>query len=228
MQRQIASVMERSNKEIPHYWVARELDFSAAAAWIEAHNATVGPVERVLPAALLLAATARAAAAVPAFSGWWVDGALRPSPAVDLGLVVSLRTGGLLVPVLHDAARIAVTELMRKLAELVDRARSGRLRSSDLGDPSITVTNLGDKGADSVFGTIYPPQVALVGFGRVTERPWAEHGMLDVRPVVVASVAGDHRATDGHQASRLLGRLDELLRSPNQLEEVSHEQSHGG
>jgi pyruvate dehydrogenase E2 component (dihydrolipoamide acetyltransferase) len=122
--------------------------------------------------------------------------------------------------VLHDAASSSVTDLMPRLAELASRARSGHLRSSDMGDPTITVTNLGDQGAHGVLGVIYPPQVALVGFGRVCERPWAAHGMLDVRPVVTVSLAGDHRASDGHRASRFLAALDVLLQAPQRLDEV--------
>jgi pyruvate dehydrogenase E2 component (dihydrolipoamide acetyltransferase) len=218
MQRQIASLMERSNREIPHYWVQRDLDFSAASRWLDAHNASAAPAERILPAAVLLAATARAAAAVPAFNGWWEDGSLRTSSTVDLGVVVSLRSGGLLVPVLHGAEQLPVADLMARLTDVVGRARRDRLRSSDLGTPSITVTNLGDRGADAVHGTIYPPQVALVGIGPVREVPWAQDGMLDVRPVVTVSVAGDHRATDGHQASRLLAELADLIARPEVLE----------
>ena len=83
--------------------------------------------------------------------------------------------------------------------------------------PSITVTNLGDQGAELVHGVIYPPQVALVGFGRTVERPWAVAGMLTVRPVVVATLAGDHRVTDGHRGSRFLAALDTALQKPEEL-----------
>jgi pyruvate dehydrogenase E2 component (dihydrolipoamide acetyltransferase) len=86
-----------------------------------------------------------------------------------------------------------------------------------MSDPTITVTNLGDQGADEVFGVIYPPQVAIVGFGRVMERPWASGGMLGVRPTVRATLAADHRATDGHEGSRFLATVDRLLQNPEEL-----------
>jgi len=220
MQRRIAELMERSNREIPHYWVTRDIDFSTAARWLTAHNEALPPSERVVGAALLLTATARAAGSVPNFNGHWIDGTFAPSASVDLGIVVVLRTGGLLVPVVHEAERVSAAGMMQQMGDLVRRARSGHLRSSDLATPTITVSNLGDQGADSVLGVIYPPQVALVGFGRVVERPWAERGMVGVRPVVRASLAGDHRASDGHQASRFLALIDELLQSPDALREV--------
>ena len=93
---------------------------------------------------------------------------------------------------------------MAGVRDLVQRARAGRLRSSEMSDPTITVTNLGERGVDLVHGVIYPPQVALVGFGAVRERPWAVDGMLGVRPIVIATLAADHRASDGHAGSRFL------------------------
>jgi pyruvate dehydrogenase E2 component (dihydrolipoamide acetyltransferase) len=86
-----------------------------------------------------------------------------------------------------------------------------------MSDPTLTVTNLGEQGVDVVHGLIYPPQVALVGFGCVRERPWARDGMLGVRPVVTASLAADHRATDGMRGARFLRQIDELLQEPDQL-----------
>jgi pyruvate dehydrogenase E2 component (dihydrolipoamide acetyltransferase) len=79
------------------------------------------------------------------------------------------------------------------------------------------VTNLGDQGVESVLGEIYPPQVALVGFGRVTERPYARDGLLGVHPTVVATLAGDHRATDGHRGGQYLAAIDRLLQEPEKL-----------
>jgi pyruvate dehydrogenase E2 component (dihydrolipoamide acetyltransferase) len=79
------------------------------------------------------------------------------------------------------------------------------------------VTNLGDQGVESVFGVIYPPQVALVGFGRILERPWAHQGMVGVRPVVTATLAADHRASDGHEGAVFLSTIDRLLQEPDQL-----------
>lgn len=106
---------------------------------------------------------------------------------------------------------------MQRLRDLVNRARTGSLRSSEMSDPTITVTNLGDQGVESVFGVIYPPQVALVGFGRVVERPWADHGMVGARPVVTATLSADHRASDGREGAVFLSTVDRLLQEPDQL-----------
>ena len=171
----------------------------------------------MLPAALLLRAVALALREAPELNGHWVDGALRPSTAVHLGVAIALRGGGLLAPALHDAERLPLPELMAALRDLVQRARSGGLRSSELADATITVTNLGDLGVEQVFGVIYPPQVALVGFGRVSEQPWAVEGALAVRPVVTITLAADHRASDGHRGARLLAAVERLLQAPEAL-----------
>jgi pyruvate dehydrogenase E2 component (dihydrolipoamide acetyltransferase) len=84
-------------------------------------------------------------------------------------------------------------------------------------DGTLTVTNLGDRGVEAVFGVIYPPQVALVGYGRVVQRPWAADGMLGVRPVVTATLSADHRASDGHIGGLYLAAVDELLQRPEDL-----------
>jgi pyruvate dehydrogenase E2 component (dihydrolipoamide acetyltransferase) len=108
-------------------------------------------------------------------------------------------------------------EMQAALNDVIKRARGGRLRASEMSDPTITVTNLGELGAESVLGVIYPPQVALVGFGRITDQPWAVGGMLGVRPVLTASLAGDHRATDGHRGAQFLDALGRLLQEPEKL-----------
>ena len=213
--------METANREIPHYWVTRDIDFAHAHAWLTDHNAVLPPPQRAVSTSVLLAATARAASVMPKFNGRWFDGRFEPASTVDLGLVVVLRGGGLLVPVLADAQTLTVPVTMERMAELVRRARGGHLRSSDMREPTITVSSLGDQGADAVLGVIYPPQVALVGFGRVTERAWADKGMLGVRPVVTVSVAGDHRVSDGHEASRFLSLIDQFVQDPQSLEEVN-------
>ena len=106
---------------------------------------------------------------------------------------------------------------MSRLRDVVRRARSGRLRSSEATGATITVTNLGDLGVESVFGVIYPPQVALIGFGKLVARPVASAGLIGVRPVMVATLSADHRASDGHSGARFLADIDRLLQEPEKL-----------
>ena len=213
----IARAMARSKREIPHYYLDAWVDLTPALSWLEVHNAERPAAERVLPAALQLRAVALALREHPELNGYWIDDAFRPSETIDIGVAIALRGGGLIAPAIHRTDTLELDALMAKLRDLVRRTRAGRLRSSEATDGTITVTNLGDLGVESVFGVIYPPQVALVGFGRPVERPWAVDGMLGVRTVVHLTLAADHRQTDGAVGGRFLTTIAGLLERPEDL-----------
>lgn len=217
LRRAIAAAMGRSKREIPHYYLSTEIDMSRAMAWLTAENLRRPVTERLLYSALLIRAVALAIARVPEMNGFFVDGAFKPSAAIHIGMAISLRQGGLVAPALHDVDKKTLDVVMKEMLDLVKRARAGVLRSSELSDATITVTNLGEQGVDTVFGIIYPPQVALVGFGRVSERPWAERGMVGARSVISASLAADHRVSDGHRGGLFLAAIERLLQEPEKL-----------
>lgn len=217
LRRVTAALMARANREIPHYYLALDIDLGPALEWLRGHNRTIPVADRVLPAAVLLRAVVLGTLAVPQLNGHWVDDRFVPADGVHLGVAVSLREGGLVVPVIHDADRLGLGELMARTRGSAERARSGRLRSSEAGGATITVTNLGELGVDRVDGVIHPPQVALVGFGTVRRRPWADGDTVAVRPVVTATLAADHRATDGAVGARLLREIDRRLHRPEEL-----------
>ncbi|GGS55451.1 2-oxo acid dehydrogenase subunit E2 [Streptomyces cinerochromogenes] len=217
MRRAIADLMSRASREIPHYYLYATIDLAAAEDWLRRCNRDRPPADRLVSAALLLKAAAVAAREVPALNGYWRNDGFAAAGEVNLGVAVSLRQGGLLAPVIHHADTLPPDVLMARLKDLVQRARRGRLRGSETTGATLTVTSLGDQGVEAVFGVIHPPQVALVGFGAVVERPWAVHGMLGVRPVVTATLAADHRATDGAVGARYLTAVDRLLQTPEEL-----------
>jgi len=217
MRQAIAAAMSRSNREIPHYYLETTIDMSAALRFLEGENLKRSIKDRILPAVLLLKAVARALAQTPELNGFWIDNRHQVQESVNLGFAISLRQGGLIAPAIHNVDLLSLDELMAATRDLITRTRSGHLRSSEMTDATITVTNLGDLGVDTVYGVIYPPQVALVGFGRISERPWAENGMLGVRRVVTATLSADHRATDGHRGSLFLEALNRHLQNPEQL-----------
>jgi pyruvate dehydrogenase E2 component (dihydrolipoyllysine-residue acetyltransferase) len=217
MRRAIAAAMARSKREIPHYYLGTSVDMSRALTWLQAENLKRPVDRRLLYSVLLLKAVALAIRQVPEMNGFWIDGALKPSEAVHVGVAISLRQGGLIAPAIHDVDGKSLDDLMVNLRDLVKRVRAGVLRSSEIADATITVTSLGEQGVESVFGIIYPPQVALVGFGKIVERPWAANGMIGVRPVINASLAADHRASDGHRGGLFLAAIDRLLQEPEKL-----------
>ena len=217
MRRAIAAAMSRSKREIPHYYLGTHIDMSKALTWLETENLQRSVPERLLYSVPLLKAVALAIHEVPEINGFWTDNVFQPSEAIHIGVAISLRQGGLIAPAIHDVDKKTLDELMRDLKDLVKRTRAGVLRSSEISDPTITVTSLGEQGVETVLGVIYPPQVALVGFGKITQQAWAVDGMLGVRPVIHASLAADHRASDGHRGGRFLAAINRLLQEPEKL-----------
>lgn len=217
MRSAIAAAMARSKREIPHYYLSTTIDLSTALTWLRTENEKRAMTERLLPAVLLIKAVALALREVPELNGYWIDGGFKPGSGIHVGSAISLRGGGLVAPALHDADKAHLTTLMRTLQDVVARARAGSLRSSEFSDPTITVTNLGDQGVESTFGIIYPPQVALVGFGRISQRPWVGSATIEARPLLTATLSADHRASDGHRGGVFLTAIDRLLQIPEKL-----------
>jgi pyruvate dehydrogenase E2 component (dihydrolipoyllysine-residue acetyltransferase) len=217
MRRAIAAAMARSKREIPHYYLSTTIELTRSLSWLEGTNATRPPAQRLLLAALLLKAVARALGEASEFNGFCTAEGFQPGAGIHVGTAIAIRGGGLVAPAIRDAGKLSVDELMAQLRDLVARARSGALRSSELSDPTITVTNLGERSVETVFGVIYPPQVALVGFGMPVERPWAVAGKIAPRRVIKATLAADHRASDGHRGALFLADIDRRLQNPEAL-----------
>jgi pyruvate dehydrogenase E2 component (dihydrolipoamide acetyltransferase) len=217
MRRAVGAAMARAKREIPHYYVTTTIDMGPATAWLADANRARPVAGRLLHAALLLKAVALAVRQFPELNARWTEARAEVMPDIHVGVAVALRAGGLVAPGLHHADRLTLDELMPRLNDLVRRARAGSLRSSELSDPTITVTSLGERGAEVVIPVIFPPQVAIVGFGRLVERPWVVAGQVVPRPVISATLAADHRVSDGHRGSLFLARLDDLLREPGRL-----------
>lgn len=217
MRKAMEAAMTRSKREIPHYYLSAAIPMAAAQDWLAATNAGRDPTARLLMAVLQLKAVALALMAYPDLNGWFAGGGFRRAAVAHIGVAIALREGGLVAPALHDVGSKTLDELMRDLANLVARARSGSLRSSELADATVTVTNLGDAGADMLLGVIYPPQVALVGFGRIAPHPWVADGALAAVPLTTASLAGDHRVSDPRYGAMFLGDLRARLQHPQLL-----------
>jgi pyruvate dehydrogenase E2 component (dihydrolipoamide acetyltransferase) len=209
--------MARSKREIPHYYLSTTIDMHRAMAWLAEENLKRPIADRVLYGVLLIKAVALALKEVPELNALWSGTQAVPSPAIHVGVAISLRQGGLVAPAVHDTDRQSLDELMRNVRDLVARARAGSLRSSELSDPTITVTSIGEQGVETIFGIIYPPQVAIVGFGKVVERPWSVDGRIVSRSVMAATLSADHRVTDGHRGGRFLAAVDRLLQEPSRL-----------
>jgi pyruvate dehydrogenase E2 component (dihydrolipoamide acetyltransferase) len=217
MRAAIAAAMARAKREIPHYYLAHQFAMSAAEAWLARVNAGRPPERRLLMNALTVKAVALAASRFPAFNGFYRDGRFEPAAGVHVGVAIALRGGGLVAPAIHDTAELSLDELMERMRDLVQRARSGRIRSSEIADPTITVSSMGERGVEVLYGVIYPPQVAIVGVGRIVIRPWMVGGGMAPSPVVSVTLSADHRVSDGHAGALFLAEIGNLLQEPEKL-----------
>jgi len=213
----IAAAMARSKREIPHYYLEHKVEVTACEQWLAEKNATLPPEGRLLFGALPIKAVALAIRRFPAFNGFYRDNKFDPSPAVHVGVAISIRGGGLAAPALHDVDQLPLDELMRQMRDLIQRTRAGRIRGSEMSDPTITVSSLGERGVETLYGIIYPPQVAIIGIGKAVVRPWVIDGAIGPRSVITMTLSGDHRVTDGHAGALFLAEIGKLLQEPEKL-----------
>jgi len=212
----VAAAMSKSNREIPHYYLESRIDMRNALAWLSEMNVKRSPKDRLLPVVPYIKAAALALKQCPELNAEWKDGIILKKE-INIGFVVSLKAGGIIVPAIHNADQKSLDQLMADLNDLIPRARNLKLRSSELSDSSFTLTSIGESGADTLYGIIYPPQTGLIGIGRISEQPWAENGMLDVRSCVSVTLAADHRASDGLSGSRFLSAFNQFLQKPETI-----------
>jgi pyruvate dehydrogenase E2 component (dihydrolipoyllysine-residue acetyltransferase) len=217
MRRAIAAAMARSKREIPHYYLEHQVDVTISERWVSRTNEMRQPDQRVLIGALAIKSVALAARRFPAFNGFYHEGRFEPASAIHIGTAIAIRGGGLAAPALHDVDQTAIDQLMVRMRDLVQRMRAGRIRSSEMSDATITVSSLGERGVEKLYGIIYPPQVAIVGFGKVVERPWVVNGAIGIRSVVTITLAADHRVSDGHLGGLFLAEIGKLLQEPDKL-----------
>ncbi len=217
MREAIATAMARSKREIPHYYLHETVPMDRATDWLTDYNADRPAKERLLMGALLVKAVALACRRFPEFNGIFEDDRYKPRNDINPGFAISLRPSGVIPPAIHRADEKALPGVMDDIRDLVRRVRRGKLRSSEVMDATITVNSLGDRGVDAVYGIIYPPQVAIVGFGKITERTYVEDGRIGTHRAVTVTLSGDHRASDGITGARFLSTIGDLLQRPEEL-----------
>ena len=218
MRKAIAAAMTRAKQTIPHFYLSETIDVDPAIAFLNTRNAELPPTERILLGALFVRATTLAATKVKGMNGHYVeDRGFVPSEVVNPGVAIALRGGGLVAPALMDAGSMTLEETMAGMRDLVSRARAGRLRGSEMTQGTITVSSLGETGAEAMTGVIFPPQVALVGIGAPHLRPWVVEGKILPRHVVTLTMSADHRVSDGRQVARFINAFEDLIQKPESL-----------
>jgi pyruvate dehydrogenase E2 component (dihydrolipoamide acetyltransferase) len=217
MRQAIAAAMSRSKREIPHFYLTHQVDLTALTEFIAEVNAGRAPDERLLPPVFYLRAMARALLKYPEFNGHFEKGTFTPAGVANIGLAIALRGGGLVAPALFGVSAQERDELMAQMRDLIGRVRAGRFKARELSEATITLTSLGDRGVDGLFGVIYPPQVAIVGIGTPALRPWVVAGEVVSRQIATLTLAADHRVGDGHRGALFLRAIDRFLQEPETL-----------
>ena len=217
MRQAIASAMSLSNAEIPHYYLSASVNMSPALSWLEEINKNLTIKARILPAAMIIRAVVLALEAVPELNGYWQEGHHQVCKEIHPGIAIALRKKGVITPALLGAKDMNLSQTMQALDDLIMRTRAGKLRGAELTQQSITITNLGDLGVENVYGVIYPPQVALIGLGKIIDTPWVQENKVTVQKVMKATLAGDHRATDGRTGALFLDKFNRILQNPEEL-----------
>jgi pyruvate dehydrogenase E2 component (dihydrolipoamide acetyltransferase) len=201
----------RAWSTVPHFFLQRDVRADRLVAWREALHR--GGQSEVTLTDLLVKLVAAALRAHPEVNARWEDGRVRRLPDVNVGIAVATEQG-LVVPVVHRADTLTVEAVARRRAELVDRARSGRLRPEDVEGGTFTISNLGMYGVDRFLAVVNAPQAAILSVGRVADRVVAEDGLPVVRPTLALGLSCDHRALDGARAARFLETLAAWVEEP--------------
>ena len=199
-------------QSVPHFYLRREVDASRLESWRGVARVSPGQ-ERVSHTDLLVKITAEALRRHPRVNASWRDGAIVTSRSIGVGVAVAV-DDGLVVPVVRDADRLSLAEIVARRVELVEAARVGGLRPHDLTGGTFTLSNLGMYGVDSFDAIINTPQVAILAVGRIADRIVPVNGQPALRPVLQLSAAFDHRAIDGARGAEFLETLASLVEEP--------------
>lgn len=217
MRKAIAAVVSKSKREIPHYYLSLDVDLTETENWLVQINETVPVEQRVMINAPLMCAVARALQKHPEFNGFYKADHFEPANDVHLGVAIRLRNQGLVTPAIHQADRLSVFDMMTALKSIVERSKTGGLKQSELQDATVTLSNIGDRGSDQIFGVIFPPQVTIVGVGKINRKAMVINDEIVPRTMVNVSLAADHRVTDGQMGARFLNEIQKLLNKPEKL-----------
>jgi pyruvate dehydrogenase E2 component (dihydrolipoamide acetyltransferase) len=198
----------------PHFMLQREVNASRILRW--QHGASERLGVRITITDLLVRATADALRRHPAFTRSWAGGGLTTHPAIGVGLAVAL-DDGLVVPVIHDPDTRRLADIARRRADVVARAREGRLEPADVQGGTFTISNLGMYGVDAFAAIINAPQAAILAVGRIADRVLPIGGLPVVQPALTLTLSCDHRVVDGARAAAFLQTLAETLAEPGVL-----------
>ena len=199
---------------IPHFYLTREVNVSRLITWRE--EIMRGSATKITYTDLLVKVVAAALRAHPRVNSSWSDGKITLKPDIHMGLAVAIEDG-LVVPVIHHADTLGLSEIARRRVDLVAKAQSGKLRPQDISEGTFTISNLGMYNIDAFNAIINQPQAAILAVGRIAERVVPVNGVPAVQPMMVLTLSCDHRAVDGARGARFLDSIATFLDEPLRL-----------
>jgi pyruvate dehydrogenase E2 component (dihydrolipoamide acetyltransferase) len=199
---------------IPHFYLLREVHASRFVAWYDEARTRVH--EKITYTDLLVKLTAVALRQHSRLNASWLKDTIVLNPQVNIGLAVAVEDG-LVVPVIHQADTLGLSQLAARRMELVAKAQTGKLTLDDLSGGTFTISNLGMYGVDAFNAIVNPPQAAILAVGRIAERVVALNGQPAVQPMMTLSLSCDHRVVDGARGAQFLQTLANLIEDPMRL-----------
>jgi pyruvate dehydrogenase E2 component (dihydrolipoamide acetyltransferase) len=199
---------------IPHFYLLREVNASHLIAWLA--DARERSAEKITYTDLLVKVTAVALRQHPRLNASWRGGTIGSNSEVNIGLAVAIEEG-LVVPVVHRADMLGLSQLAARRAELVTRAQAGKLSLDDLSGGTFTISNLGMYGVDAFSAIVNPPQAAILAVSRIADRVVPLNGQPAVQPMMTLSLSCDHRVVDGARGAQFLQTLADLIEHPLRL-----------
>jgi Pyruvate/2-oxoglutarate dehydrogenase complex, dihydrolipoamide acyltransferase (E2) component, and related enzymes len=198
-------------KEAPHFFLLREVDATRLMQWKEAVQK--GSTEKITYTDLLVKITAAALRKYPRINSKYQDEKILLMPEINIG-VASAVEDGLVVPVIHKADGLSVSQIATTRAALLEKARAGKLRPEDISGGTFTISNLGMYGVDAFLAVLNSPQSAIMAVGRIVERVVPVNGQIVIRPMISLSLSFDHRSVDGARGAQFLDSLAKLIEEP--------------
>jgi len=199
---------------IPHFYLLREVNASRMISWKE--KAQKNSTEKITYTDLLVKLTAAALKQYPRLNASWIKDNIVLNPEINIGLAVAV-DDGLLVPVIHRADEMNLSQLASSRSGIVNRAKSNKLSLDDLSGGTFTISNLGMYGVDAFNAIVNPPQAAILAVSRIADRVVPVNGQPAVQPMMTLSLSCDHRVVDGARGAEFLQALADLIEEPLQL-----------
>ena len=216
MRQAIASVTSGSKREAPHFYVAVDIDMTAAMALRRDVNDELPSASRVSVNDLIVKASALAIGKHPKFNSFFRGDYLQMNRSINVGIAIALESG-LIVPGIPECENKTLAQIAAASRDLIDRANNGTLQAEEYTGTTYSVSNLGMFDVDSFTAIIFPPHAAILAVGAVKEQPVARDGQLAIAEIMKATLSVDHRVADGAEAAQFLMEIKRLLEKPVSL-----------